>query len=115
MAMNFIATDFNLSMLQKEIRKIPAEFKCKICKQRYKSPWCKADEATCLFCIYFQPSKHTRQFILQESEWHFIRSGEDDRKEFNLYYIYNLQKWCNHYHLPYTTHDIKLEDELLMM
>ena len=115
MAMNFIATDFNLSTLHKEIRKLQTEFKCKICKQRYKSPWCKSDEATCLFCTHFHPNKHTRPFILQESEWHFIRSGEDDRKEFNLRYIHHLHKWCNHYHIPYTNNDMKVEDMLLTM
>jgi hypothetical protein len=111
MAMNFIATDFNL--LHKEIRKLQTEYKCKICKQRYESLWCKADEATCLFCTHFHPAKHTRHTILRESEWHFIQSGEDSRKDFNQKYIHHLHKWCNHYHLPYTSADMQVEDELL--
>jgi hypothetical protein len=111
--MNFIASD--LCMLQNEIRKLQTEFKCKICKQRYTSFWCKADEATCLFCSHFHPTKDTRHTILRESEWHFIRSGEDDRGEFNQKYIYSLHKWCNHYHLPYTNDDMQLEDELCKM
>jgi hypothetical protein len=112
MAMNFIATDFNLATLQKEIRKLQTQFKCKICKQRYESFWCKADEATCLYCTHFHPMKHTRQFILQESEWHFIRSGEDDREKFDKKYVDNFQKWCNHYDLLYFNKDIQMEDKM---
>jgi hypothetical protein len=111
--MNSMESDF--SILHRELRKLQTEFQCKICKQRFPLPWCKADEASCLFCTHFHPTKHTRHTILRESEWHFIRSGEDSRREFNRQYIHHLHKWCNRYHLPLTKEDIQLEDELTNM
>jgi len=113
MAMNYIATDMNLDSLQRQIKRLQTTFSCKICKQRYERPWCPADESSCLFCIHFHPTKHTRQYILRESEWHFIRSGEENRVEFNRNYIHQMHKWCNRYHIPLTSEDIAAEDELI--
>jgi hypothetical protein len=115
MAMNYIASDFNLSTLQKEVKRLQQLFSCKICKQRYKKAWCPADESRCIFCTHFDPIKHTRHFILRENEWHFIRSGEDNRAEYNRQYIHYLHLWCNRFRLPLYKEDMELEDELYSM
>jgi hypothetical protein len=113
MAMNSFSSD--RASMSSEINRLQSQFQCKYCKQRYEKPWCKADDSICFFCTHFNPKEHTRHFILRESEWHFIRSGEEDRGAYNRQYIYQLHKWCNRHHIPLTAEEANFEDELCHM
>jgi len=103
---------FHMEKMTQLVTKMQTVCTCKICKQRYPKAWCPADEALCFFCTRFNPMKHTRHHILQESKWYVIQSGEDPATYLREY-VHHLHLWCNRYSIPYTKADADVEDELL--
>lgn len=110
--MSYFASDMNMELLQKEIKRLQTDFHCKMCKQHYTKEWCPADESSCMFCIRYNP-KMTRMMILRDMEWCYIKSGWEDHiayyREFNKY----LHLWCNRYHITQTQEEYDYIQEKL--
>jgi hypothetical protein len=104
---------YNFSSLLKLTKAIQDKFKCKNCKQEYDKKWCKSDDTLCFYCHNFLPMRDTYLSILKNIEWYFIKSGEDDQKEYYTAFIENLKKWSNRFHVFPTKYDLQLERELL--
>ena len=109
MAMNPLDS---MASLLLPIRRLNAQNRCKICKVVYSKAICTADESSCFFCKTFQPTD-TRMKILKEAEWHWIRSGESDKKAHHRAYVQAHHLWCNHFHLKRTTEEYDYEQELI--
>lgn len=109
MAMNPLDS---MASLLLPIRRLQSQNRCKICKVFYSKAICIADEASCFFCKTFQPTD-TRMKVLKEAEWHWIRSGDSDRKAHHRLYVREHHHWCNYHRINRTSEEYDYEQELI--
>jgi hypothetical protein len=98
--------------LLKQIKQIQTIFYCNNCKQYYSKKWCNNNYTICFYCTNFIPYRDNRYHMLRDTEWYFIKSGQDNRNEFYNEYIDNLNKWCIYFKIPYSKNDLLMEKEL---
>jgi hypothetical protein len=102
----------DMSKIRNSINIVQDEYKCNNCKQYYKKKWCKNEETDCYFCKNFLPMRDTYSSILRDIDWHFLKSGEYNRKLFYSEFLDNLKKWANNFHINPTKEDLNTEKEL---
>jgi len=86
---------YNLLELSRAINLLP-DTKCRNCHIEYDEKWCNG---ICIFCTHFNPWRDTYSTILKELYWHYIKSGDYDKKEYYTTYLKNLKKWCNKFNI----------------
>ena len=103
---------FDFAALSKITFEIQDTHACSSCKQKYNKKWCKADKTPCFFCSKYSPYKYTRQTILKDIDWWYLKSGESVRRTYYNEFIDNLNNWCSVFGIPKTRDDALLEEEL---
>lgn len=105
-------TTFDFSELSKITFQIQDTFTCSTCSQKYSKKWCKTDKEPCFFCSKFLPFRDTRNSILKDIDWWYLKSGESVRRTYYNEFIDNLNNWCLAFGVPKTRDDMLLEDDL---
>ena len=103
-------TIYDLSNTLPRIQSFPT---CSTCGLIYNRKWMMRNHIKCFFCSKFNIKNVTRNFLLKETDWFYIQSGEDHRQQFYEDYFEHLHRWSNHFQLSYTSNDKILELNLL--
>jgi hypothetical protein len=106
------AAVFDFAALSKITFEIQDTYDCSTCRQKYNKKWCKTDNTTCFFCTKFLPVRDTRQSILKDIDWWYLKSGESVRRTYYNEFIDNLNRWCEVFGIPKTRDDALLEEDL---
>lgn len=85
---------------------------CSTCGLIYNHKWMTHNRTHCFFCSKFRTNV-SRYYLLQETDWFYIQSGEDHREEFYQNYFQYLHRWSDRFQLPHTTDEKVLEQNLL--
>jgi protein-arginine kinase len=85
---------------------------CIKCTLSYPKKWYDTKLNRCFFCATFHSVYHTRNDILKELEWQFIKSGESDRKEYYQTYLKQMDDWCIHYSIESHKIDQEMEKDI---
>ena len=119
MALPPVGQQTYLQVIQNEAMRLDAlrlPCYCAHCDLRYETAWFEGrpgrQEGHCFFCHRFRTPRITRFALLRETEWFFIQSGREEKRDFYEAYFFYLHRWADRFSLPYTQEEASYQEEL---
>lgn len=93
-----MGSSVDVSDLLRIIRNLQEEdIQCPSCFIYYTKKWCTNVNTSCFFCTHFVLNRDRYEYILENIDWYFINSDEQDHAIFCKEFKYNLRRWFSEF------------------